>query len=105
MLDAALALSRKGTPDFHGFSLAKTMRTDGDRRALTAHGTLYRTLHRLQAAGLIESFWEDPAQAEKEGRPRRRLYRLTAAAAPALARARQESPGSVRALKESKATS
>lgn len=40
-------------------------------------GTLHPMLARLQAAGLIESFWEDPADHEVQGRPRRRYYRLT----------------------------
>jgi DNA-binding PadR family transcriptional regulator len=51
---------------------------------------VYRALHRLERAGLIESFLEDPAEAEQEGRPRRRLYRLRALAEVALARARAE---------------
>jgi PadR family transcriptional regulator PadR len=39
-------------------------------------GTMYPALIRLEAAGWLESRWEtiDPAL---EGRPRRRLYRLT----------------------------
>src|SRR5688500_1531791 len=39
-------------------------------------GTLYPILLRLEAVGLLKSQWEkiDPA---KEGRPRKRLYRIT----------------------------
>jgi len=88
ILEAATALERNGITAFHGYSLAKSMRTGTDGRMLTAHGTLYRGLHRLQRAKLLEAFWEDPAEAEREGRPRRRLYRLTALAAVALNRAR-----------------
>ena len=43
-------------------------------RALTAHGTLYKALGRLEEFGLLGSRWEDAAP---EGRPRRRLYELT----------------------------
>lgn len=45
-------------------------------RSLTAHGTLYKALGRLEVLKLVVSQWEDPAAAT-EGRPRRRLYELT----------------------------
>ncbi len=88
ILEAAVALQRDGILAFHGYSLAKDMKTNSDRRMLTAHGTLYRALHRLERADFIEGFWEEPGEAEQESRPRRRLYRLTALAAVALNRAR-----------------
>ena len=102
IIEAALALQKRGTTAFHGYSLAKMVKTNSDRQLLTAHGTLYRALHRLERAGIIESFWEDPGQAEKESRPRRRLYRLTALAEIALARVRAEEQPKrkLRALKE-----
>ncbi|MGB2571255.1 PadR family transcriptional regulator [Micromonospora citrea] len=40
-------------------------------------GTLHPILARLELAGWVESFWEDPAEHEDQGRPRRRYYRLT----------------------------
>ncbi|BCL14179.1 PadR family transcriptional regulator [Micromonospora sagamiensis] len=40
-------------------------------------GTLHPILARLELAGWVESFWEDPAAHEAQGRPRRRYYRLT----------------------------
>jgi DNA-binding MarR family transcriptional regulator len=45
-------------------------------------GTIYPILARLEAAGWVQSFWEqeDPAVLE---RPRRRMYQLTAAGAHA----------------------
>ena len=102
ILEAAVALHKRGTKVFHGYALAKAVKTTGDRRMLTAYGTLYRALHRLERAGIIESFWEDPKQAERESRPRRRMYRLTALSEVALARARaeQRSTGKLRTLKE-----
>lgn len=50
---------------------------DVQKRNGLASGTLYPILLRLEAAGWFVSRWEaiDPAAA---GRPRRRLYRLTA---------------------------
>jgi DNA-binding PadR family transcriptional regulator len=102
VLEAAAALHRGGTTVFHGFLLAKMMKTVSDTRLLTAHGTLYRALHRLERAELIEAFWEDPHEAAKEKRPRRRLYRLTALSDIALrrARAQQGAAGKLRSLNE-----
>ena len=42
-----------------------------------ASGTLYPILFRLEEAGWLESQWEDVAPSQI-GRPRRRLYRITA---------------------------
>jgi PadR family transcriptional regulator, regulatory protein PadR len=49
---------------------------DVHKRSGIASGTLYPILLRLESAGWFVSRWEaiDPAS---EGRPRRRLYRLT----------------------------
>lgn len=76
ILDVALSLRRAGTRTFHGFGLAHSMREARGSRSLTAHGTLYKALGRLEEFGLLESRWEDAA-ATPEGRPRRRLYELT----------------------------
>jgi PadR family transcriptional regulator PadR len=50
---------------------------DVQKRSSIASGTLYPILLRLESAGWFVSRWEtiDPVSA---GRPRRRLYRLTA---------------------------
>ena len=75
ILEVALALLRSGAVTFHGFGLAAIMREQSGSRSLTAHGTLYKALSRLEEFGLLTSRWEDAAVAE--GRPRRRLYELT----------------------------
>jgi PadR family transcriptional regulator PadR len=49
-----------------------------------ASGTVYPTLSRLRRSGLVDTRWEDQRVAEREGRPRRRYYRLTAEGARAL---------------------
>ena len=49
-------------------------------------GTVYPTLGRLKKSGLVRSRWEDQRVAEREGRPRRRYYELTAEGRRALAR-------------------
>jgi DNA-binding PadR family transcriptional regulator len=91
ILEAALHMRQAGAPRFHGFGIAKMMAgADGDG-TLTAHGTLYKALNRLEAAGLLESEWEDADDAVTEGRPRRRMYTVTGAAQLALAQHRQDS--------------
>ena len=70
------AAARRLRREFHGFALAKSLADGNDSKQLTAYGTLYRALGRLEAMGLLTSRWEDP-HAENEGRPLRRLYRLT----------------------------
>ena len=86
ILEAAIDLRRRGVPEAHGFLLAKELRDDRHARRLTAYGTLYKALDRLERAGLLESRWEDPLIGAGEGRPRRRFYRLTLAGEGALAR-------------------
>jgi PadR family transcriptional regulator, regulatory protein PadR len=89
ILEAALSMLRSGRATFHGFGLAQTMRQQNGSRSLTAHGTLYKALSRLEEFGLLTSRWED-APAAVEGRPRRRLYELTGEGARVAERARAE---------------
>ncbi len=84
ILDAGLDLQRR-SGHFHGFLLAKKMQDAHPGTALTAHGTLYKALGRLARLGLLEASWEDPAAAEGEARPRRRLYTVTGAGERVLA--------------------
>jgi PadR family transcriptional regulator, regulatory protein PadR len=77
---AAAVLRHRGIEEFHGYELAKQLADVDERRLLTAYGTLYRALGRLEAMGLLESRREDPAAAARENRPGRRLYTLTALA-------------------------
>ena len=42
-------------------------------------GTVYPALGRLERDGLVTSSWEDAAVAQKDKRPPRRYYKLTAA--------------------------
>jgi DNA-binding MarR family transcriptional regulator len=42
-----------------------------------AAGTIYPIIARLERCGWLESRWEDPAEHEAAGRPRRRYYRFT----------------------------
>jgi PadR family transcriptional regulator, regulatory protein PadR len=77
VLEAALGLRQRGIEEAHGFLLAKEMRDGARARRLTAYGTLYKALDRLERAGYLSSRWEDPLIAARDGRPRRRFYRVT----------------------------
>lgn len=90
---AILEAGARGGEAFHGFELAKALADDAGSRSLVAHGTLYKALGRLTAAGLLEDEWEDADAALRAGRPRRRLYRLTGAGARALAERQRSSTG------------
>ncbi|HKY47090.1 MAG TPA: helix-turn-helix transcriptional regulator [Acidimicrobiia bacterium] len=90
ILAAGLDLRRKGTDEFHGFAVAKRMQDIGEAHQLTAYGTLYKALGRMETAGLLASSWEKADVALEAGRPRRRLYRVTGAGEKALATHRAE---------------
>ena len=77
VLRAGVHMLMRGTPDFHGYGVAKEIQEAETARQLTAHGTLYRALDRMEEAGLVKSRWEEFTP-ESEGRPRRRLYHVTA---------------------------
>lgn len=77
---------------FHGFELAKALAEGDGARGLTSHGTLYKALGRLADQGLLEAAWEDPEIAVHEGRPRRRLYRITGEGARRLAAVQRPAP-------------
>jgi DNA-binding PadR family transcriptional regulator len=49
-------------------------------------GTIYPILARLEHAGLIRGRWESPGAAQREKRPARRYYEISAIGAKALAR-------------------
>jgi PadR family transcriptional regulator, regulatory protein PadR len=70
-------LQSRGTGRFHGYLIAKELKAASDTRLLTAYGTLYRALARLEQMGFVASEWEDPQIPADENRPRRRLYVIT----------------------------
>ena len=90
ILEASLDLRRRGDDELHGFAIAREIQEHEGARRLTAHGTLYKALARLEKAGLLASRWEDPAIAAEESRPRRRLYEVTGAGERAYSRAQIE---------------
>ena len=91
ILELGLRRLRDKEPEFYGFAVATEL--DGaEGRGLTAHGTLYKVLERLERDGLLVSRWEEPEEFD-EPRPRRRLYRVSDQAEGALrtSRALQQS--------------
>jgi len=92
LLPLELAILEHGiaADSFYGFALARSL-ADG-ASTLTAHGTLYKALARMTEGGLLTAEWEDHAPAEAEGRPRRRLYRVTGEGAKANAAAQVAVP-------------
>lgn len=85
VLKIGLGPAHDGGAEFHGFALARQL--EEGQSALTAHGTLYKVLERLEGRGLLSGRWESDEEYEG-GRLRRRLYRVTADAATALATSR-----------------
>lgn len=68
----------------HGYALIASLREASDGVFSLPEGSVYPALHRLEAAGVVESDW-----AVVGGR-RRRMYRLSATGADELARKREE---------------
>jgi len=75
ILESCLELEAASEP-VYGFALAHRMSEADGGHGLVGHGTLYKALGRLSKMGLLESNWEVPGD-EDQGRPRRRLYRVT----------------------------
>ncbi len=90
ILESGLELHARQTPEFYGFLIAKQLSEREGARKLTAYGTLYKALSRMENQGLLTSRWEDPLNAAAGGRPRRRLYQVTQAGQDALLAARSQ---------------
>lgn len=63
----------------HGFDVIELTGLQG--------GTVYPALRRLERDGLVRSHWERQQLAQREGRPPRRYYEVTATGRQALAAA------------------
>ena len=88
ILESGLELHARQVPEFYGFLIAKQLTEREGARKLTAYGTLYKALSRMENQGLLTSRWEDPVNAAASGRPRRRLYQVTPSGQDALLAAR-----------------
>ncbi|MDO9398243.1 MAG: helix-turn-helix transcriptional regulator [Herbiconiux sp.] len=75
ILEAGLRVQAE-EDSFYGFALVRRI-AEREGGPQIGHGTLYRALSRLTTAGFLDATWEEPEVAEADGRPRRRLYRVT----------------------------
>jgi PadR family transcriptional regulator len=98
-LEASILAAALESGEFHGYSLARAIQEREGARRLTGHGTLYKALGRMEAAGLLVSRWEGADEGTADGRPRRRLYEVTGAGARALAAWNAASAESARAAR------
>src|SRR3954467_14270850 len=69
---ALLILSLLSRKSMYGYELAATVHRDTDGAFTWREGSLYPSLHKLEADGLIAGAWE-----EKETGRKRRYYQLT----------------------------
>lgn len=99
ILVAAASLQKSDVRQFHGYQIARHLADVADRQLLTAYGTLYRALGRLEKMGLLRSHWEDPQIAAVENRPGRRLYTLTGDGIAAAQASRRTAPSPARAAR------
>jgi DNA-binding PadR family transcriptional regulator len=79
-----LLLAVVGRGAVHGYAIITELTARSGGALNLPEGTVYPALHRLEAAGLLESEW-----APSGGR-RRRVYRLTGAGRAALAQRRAD---------------
>jgi DNA-binding PadR family transcriptional regulator len=77
--DILSVIAARGPQGAHGFAVAKDLAAGEHAKALVSHGTLYKALDRLLRRELLTAEWEEPDAAESAGRPRRKVYWITAA--------------------------
>jgi len=67
----ALILAVVAPAPLHGYAIIEQLKQRSGGALSLPEGTIYPALHRLEAAGMLVSEWDD-------GRRKRRVYRLTA---------------------------
>lgn len=73
-----LAVLQQGP--MHGYEISRRIRELSDKVFSAGEGKLYPCLHKLEADGFIQSEW-----IPQEGRPARKVYRLTEAGSAVMA--------------------
>jgi len=81
----ALILGVLSEAERHGYEIAKRIRELSDTALAVGEGQLYPALHRLEKDGLVAATW-----VPQEGKPPRKVYRLTDEGTEALAGHRRE---------------
>jgi transcriptional regulator len=83
-LDMLLLATLSNAGPAHGYAIIASLRERSGGTFDLPEGTVYPALHRLERDGLVDSEWDASAAR------RRRVYRLTAAGARALAARRRD---------------
>ena len=83
-LDLLLLATLRDAGPAHGYAIIASLRERSLGAFNLPEGTVYPALHRLERDGLVDSEWDASASR------RRRVYRLTAAGASALAGRRRD---------------
>lgn len=81
----ALALGALDAGPAHGYEIARRIKATSDAALAVGEGLLYPALHGLERDGFVEAEWMP-----QEGKPNRKVYRLTESGRGALAKKRRE---------------
>jgi len=84
-----IVLSLVSERAMYGYEIVKIVNARTNGMFEWKEGTLYPTLHRLQAAGLVSAEWAGAANREDTGR-KRKYYHITAKGKRELARRKNE---------------
>ena len=84
----ALVLKTLSWGPRHGYAITRWIRETSEERIVVEEGSLYPALYRLERAGRVKAEWEQETKGRRGAR--RRIYRLTAKGAAALARDRAD---------------
>lgn len=81
-LDAVLLGALADGP-LHGYAIVKSLQKNSNGLLRLGEGQLYPALHKLEQVGFVTATWD-----QQEGKPSRRVYRLTQAGRDELERQR-----------------
>lgn len=81
----ALVLGALDGGEAHGYEIARRIKAISEEALAVGEGLLYPALHGLERDGLVAAEW-----VSQEGKPNRKVYRLTEAGRGSLAKKRRE---------------
>jgi len=85
-----IVLALLGERPMYGYEMVKVVNARSGGRLEWKEGTLYPTLHRLEAAGLLRSYWSDAGGPDADGGRPRKYYAITGKGRAELARRSDE---------------
>ncbi len=88
LLSVGLLMKSRGDMAVYGYDLLKKLLAETVDSRVPTHGAVYKALGRLEERGFVIGRWEDEG-ATAAGRPRRKLYEVTAAGSAVLERYEQ----------------